>query len=172
MRDASGSSTAQRVPVLQHGGSWGGQNSDLVVVPERNFAMSILTNSTNGGKLIGDVSYSGWALSRFAGLSNPPATPKHLSATELRAYEGRYHGWVIPPDTSPRKIETLKLEIRAENGGLRVTGDVDQTMAFYRGDYVVTRSKDDQTGRSDFVRDFAGRVAWFRDRGRLYALQA
>ncbi|HZZ64647.1 MAG TPA: serine hydrolase domain-containing protein [Candidatus Baltobacteraceae bacterium] len=163
--------TAQGIPVLQHGGSWGGQNSDLIIVPQRNFAMSILTNSTNGGKLIADVSYSGWALNRFAGLSNPPAVPKRLSAAQLRKYEGRYRGWVIPPDTSPKKMETLKIEVRAHDGGLRVTGDVDQTMAFYRGDYVLTTAKDGQTARSDFVRDPAGNVAWFRDRGRLYARQ-
>jgi CubicO group peptidase (beta-lactamase class C family) len=164
--------TAQGVPVLQHGGSWGGQNSDLVIVPERNFAMSILTNSTNGGKLIADVSYSGWALNHFAGLSNPPAHPKRLSAAQLREYEGVYHGWVIPPETSPRKIETLTLEMRAENGGLRVSGDVEQTMLFYRGDYVLTRTNEGQTGRSDFVRNSAGGIAWFRDRGRLYARRA
>ncbi len=44
--------TAEGVPVYQHGGSWGGQNSDFFFVPDRQFAMTVLTNSTSGGRLL------------------------------------------------------------------------------------------------------------------------
>jgi hypothetical protein len=64
--------TAEGVPVFQHGGSWGGQNSDFFFVPERGFAMTMLTNSTTGFKLIAEVARCGWAMSHFVGLSNRP----------------------------------------------------------------------------------------------------
>ena len=44
--------TAEGVPVFQHGGSWGGQNSDFFLVPEHDFAMCVLTNSTSGPRLL------------------------------------------------------------------------------------------------------------------------
>ena len=93
--------TAEGVPVFQHGGSWGGQNSDFFFVPDRQLAMTVLTNSTDGPKLLAELGRSGWALGKFCGLSNPPADPKPQSAARLKEYEGHYKGWVIPPDGPP-----------------------------------------------------------------------
>ena len=45
--------TAEGVPVFQHGGSWGGQKSDFFFVPDRQFAMIVLTNATSGGRAPG-----------------------------------------------------------------------------------------------------------------------
>ena len=73
--------------VFQHGGSWGGQNSDFFIVPERGFAMTTLTNSTNGPKLIAELGRSGWALTHFTGLSNPPAVPQMLPTEQLAPYD-------------------------------------------------------------------------------------
>jgi hypothetical protein len=164
--------TAQGVPVFQHGGSWGGQNSDFFFIPDRGFAMTTLTNSTTGAKLIAEVARSGgWALSHFVGLSNPPAVPKKLSPTELAPYEGHYKGWVIPPRGTPDKIEELAIDLSAADGGLRVAGDLELALAFYRDDFVLTTDPEGQVKRSDFVRAADGRVAWFRDGGRMFARQ-
>jgi hypothetical protein len=92
--------TAEGVPVFQHGGSWGGQNSDFFFVPDRQFAMTVLTNSTGGPKLMAELGRSGWALTKFCGLSNPPAEPKPQPMARLKDYEGHYKGFVNgrPPD--------------------------------------------------------------------------
>jgi CubicO group peptidase (beta-lactamase class C family) len=164
--------TAEGVPVFQHGGSWGGQNSDFFFVPQRAFAMTVLTNSTTGPKLIADLGRSGWALQHFVGLNNPPAVPKTLAPAQLAPYEGRYTGLIIPPNGTPDKIENLVIEVRTANGGLRATGELELSLAFYRDDYVLTTDREGQIGRSDFVRGPDGSVAWFRDRGRIYARQA
>jgi len=164
--------TAEGVPVFQHMGSWGGQNSDLLFVPSRNFAMVILTNSTTGPMLIGAIDRSGWALHHFAGLHDPPAVPKMLSSAQLAPYEGRYKGWIVPPDGTPEKITELAVELRAANGGLRATGDLELNLAFYRGDYLLTTDAQGSVKRSDFVRAADGRVAWLRDGGRIYQRQA
>jgi CubicO group peptidase (beta-lactamase class C family) len=163
--------TAEGVPVFQHGGSWGGQNSDFFFVPDRQFAMTVLTNSTSGPKLIAELGRSGWALTKFCGLSNPPAEPKVLPAARLKDYEGHYKGWVIPPDGSPEKIDELNAELKAVDGKLRATGDLEISLAFYRDDYVLTTDPDGQVKRSDFLRGPDGSVAWLRDGGRLFAKQ-
>jgi CubicO group peptidase (beta-lactamase class C family) len=161
--------TAEGVPVFTHLGSWGGQNADFVIVPARGFAMSILTNSTSGPMVIADVDRSGWALSRFAGLHNPPALPRALSSRALSAYEGRYHAWTVPPDGSPKKPERLTVELRVDGGGLRATGDLELSLKFYqRPDYVMTTDAKGLSKRSDFVRGPDGGVAWYRDNGRIF----
>jgi CubicO group peptidase (beta-lactamase class C family) len=96
--------TAEGVPVFQHGGSWGGQNSDFFFVPDRQFAMTVLTNATSGPNLLAELGRPGWALSKFCGLSNPPAEPKPQPAARLRDYEGHYRGLVIPSEGPPDKI--------------------------------------------------------------------
>jgi hypothetical protein len=35
--------------------------------------MTVLTNSTGGARLMVELGRSGWALTKFCGLSNPPA---------------------------------------------------------------------------------------------------
>jgi CubicO group peptidase (beta-lactamase class C family) len=163
--------TAQRVPVFQHGGSWGGQRSDFFFVPDRQFAMTVLTNSTSGPKLLAELGRSGWALTKFCGLSNPPADPKPQPAARLKEYEGHYTGWVIQPDGPPDKIAELHAELKATDGSLRVTGDMESSLTFYRDDYVLAVDRDNQVTRSDFLRGPDGKVAWLRDSGRLWAKQ-
>jgi CubicO group peptidase (beta-lactamase class C family) len=163
--------TAEGVPVFQHGGAWGGQYSDFFFVPERQFAMTVLTNSTSGPRLLYELGRSGWALNRFCGLSNPPALPKAQPAARLAEYEGRYKSQVIPPFAPPDHLVDQVIEVKAADGGLRVTGDNELSLAFYRDEYVLATDSNDQPNRSDFLRGPNGRVAWLRDGGRLWARQ-
>ncbi len=116
--------TAEGVPVFQHGGAWGGQNSDFFFVAGRQFAMTVLTNSTSGPKLMAELGRSGLGLDQVlwaqqsAGRAQLPQP-----VARLKDYEGHYKGWVIPPDTGPPdKIEELHVELKAADGGLRATG--------------------------------------------------
>ena len=168
---AGGKGARQSVPVFQHGGSWGGQRSDFFFVPDRQFAMTVLTNSTSGPKLLAELGRSGWALGKFCGLSNPPADPKPQPAARLKEYEGRYTGWVIQPDGPPDKIAELHAELKAIDGSLRVTGELESSLTFYRDEYVLAVDRDNQVTRSDFLRGPDGKVAWLRDGGRLWAKQ-
>jgi CubicO group peptidase (beta-lactamase class C family) len=163
--------TAEGVPVYQHGGAWGGQKSDFFFVPDRQFAMVVLTNAANGGGILYELGRGGWALGQFCGLNNPPAVPKPQPADRLAQYEGHYKALTIPPGPFD-KIEEMVVELKAADGGLRVSGDSDsESVAFYRDEYVLTIDHNGQTARSDFVRGPDGKVAWFRDGGRLWAHQ-
>lgn len=136
-------------------------------------------------RLLSDLSYSGWAPERFLGLSNPPADPRELPPDQLAEYEGRYAAMYIPTENNaidtapdgledvpavdtPALIEEVPIEIRAEGGGLRVSGGLDLSLAFYRDDYALTTDANGRRFRSDFVRGPDGRIAWYRNKGRLY----
>jgi CubicO group peptidase (beta-lactamase class C family) len=164
--------TREGVPVAMHGGSWSGQYSGFFFVPERDFAMTMLTNSDGGIQLRLDLFYDDWALQRFAGLHNPPAAPTRLAPERLADYEGTYVNRALDP--SGDWLETV-LSLRGEDGALR--GQMEQAgvaseigLTFYRGEYVlVERDGGGPAGsyRANFVRE-DGRVAWLSYGGRMY----
>ena len=166
--------TAEGVPVLQHGGDWPGQHSGFFFVPDRGFALTVLTNSTSGPALTAELCYDDWALRQFAGLSNPPAVPRAMTEAALAPYAGRY----LARQIDPGKVEEVSIEMTAVDGGLRstlVAGEFTQEsrLAFYRDNYVVMLDADGRPGpgRNNFVPGPNGRIAWFRFGGRLYARQ-
>ena len=175
--------SADNATIVQHGGTWPGQLSGFFMVPERNFAMTVLTNSAGGSKLIADLFADDWALRRFAAISNLPASPQHLSAADLAPYTGRYIVEGIPPDGVSEK--TI-VEFQAGDGQLDGTtvsadasGNADEKsrtrtgLVFYRRDYGLDLGPENKPvhSRSDFVRGPDGAIAWFRSHGRLYKRQ-
>jgi hypothetical protein len=67
---------AQGVRIVQHGGDYPGQFSGFIMVPERGFALTVLTNSDGGIKLTSDLFIDDWALT--AGFSgHEPHRMKH-----------------------------------------------------------------------------------------------
>jgi CubicO group peptidase (beta-lactamase class C family) len=176
--------SAEGVRIVEHGGTLDGQLSGFLMVPERGFALTVLTNSEGGSQLRNDLFADDWALRRFAGVSNLPGVPRALSPGELAPYEGRYESQAIAGDGAV--VETV-IELRGDQGQLHATlthqllpFDLSPTdpaptgqefrLAFYRDDFVLVL---DATGqpvgpRSDFVRDADGGVAWLRHHGRLH----
>jgi hypothetical protein len=168
--------TAEGVRVAMHGGSWAGQYSGFFFVPERDFAMTMLTNSDGGSKLRLELFYDDWVLQRFAGLHNPPAEPTPLPAARLTEYEGAYLNRGL--DRAGNWLETM-LTVQADDGALRgelsLGGVVSEIgLAFYRDEYVLVEqggSTPPGSYRTNFVRDADGGVAWLSYGGRLYARQ-
>jgi CubicO group peptidase (beta-lactamase class C family) len=167
--------SAERIPIVQHGGSWPGQLSGFMMVPERGFAMAMMTNSVGGGALTNTLFADDWALRRFAGVRNLPARPIKLSRRELRPYEGRYLARQI--DESGAVVETV-LNMSGRDGGLHVVrtsdGQRDEFgLTFYRRDYVLDLDAGGKPvgSRSNFLRGRDGSVPWFRSHGRLFARQ-
>ncbi|CDO87312.1 penicillin-binding protein [Mycobacterium triplex] len=169
--------TAQNVTIVEHGGTWKGQRSGFFMTPDRDFAMTVLTNSDGGFDLINDLFSCDWALRRFAGLTNMPAAPLHLDAVDLAPYAGRYIAEQVSQDGS---IEQTIIDLAAGDGRLTGTmsvGDAHHTrlgLAFYRPDYGLDLGPDDQpTGsRSNFVRAPDGNITWLcSQHGRLFRRQ-
>jgi CubicO group peptidase (beta-lactamase class C family) len=168
--------TAEGVPVAMHGGSWSGQHSGFFFVPDRGFALTMLTNSDGGARLRLELFYDDWALQRFAGLHNPPAAPIPRTAAQVADYEGTYVNRSL--DQAGGWSETA-IALHGADGALR--GQVDQGgsgsdlgLTFYRDEYVLVDSASSGppgSYRANFVRGADGRVTWLSYGGRLYARQ-
>jgi CubicO group peptidase (beta-lactamase class C family) len=165
--------TAEGPKVVQHGGDWAGQHSGFLMVPERGFALTMLTNSQTGPALLAELFVDDWALRRFAGVRNLPAVPRTLPAAALAEYAGRYTAEQIGFDG---KAVTTELEVVADAGRLsvRAGGEEALRLAFYRRDFVLVLdpSGADTHIRANFVRGGDGEVAWLRYGGRLFRRNA
>ncbi|HEX2528660.1 MAG TPA: serine hydrolase domain-containing protein [Geminicoccus sp.] len=153
--------------VVHHGGDLPGFHSGLMLVPEKNFAMTMLTNSEAGPLLIAQFFYQDWALRRFAGVSNLPAEPQSLTGAELAPYEGRYTAQQIGFDDVTVDIPLRIVRNRGRLTMIEGEGDNSTTrvLTFYKRDFVLV---DDIGLRANFLRDAHDRVVWFRLGGRLF----
>ncbi|MCX4999895.1 serine hydrolase domain-containing protein [Streptomyces longwoodensis] len=181
--------TAQGPRIVQHGGTWPGQMSGFLMVPSRGFALTLLTNSEGGTQLRDELFTDDWALSRFAGVTNLPATAQVLTGRALAPYEGRYTAQRINDEGA---VEDVVVDLARHDGQLRGTrtfhgpssSDVAPEeeedaaaaqssglgAAFYRPDFTLDLDDDGRPvgTRSDFVRGPDGKVLWWRNHGRLY----
>jgi CubicO group peptidase (beta-lactamase class C family) len=161
--------TAEGVRVVQHGGDLPGYHSGFLMVPERGFAITMLTNSESGPALLKDFFAGDWALRRFAGVSNLPAVPRTLPADALAPYEGGYVSAQVGLDGA---LVDVGFELVADGGRLVLmqNGVAGGTLAFYRRDHVLFLDEAGQPlgYRADFVRAHDGPVAWLRTGGVLY----
>jgi CubicO group peptidase (beta-lactamase class C family) len=188
--------SAEGVRIVQHGGNYLGQHAGFLMVPDRNFALTMLTNSDSGPKLLAELFIDDWALKRFAGVSNLPAIPHSLSRRELAPYEGLYTGQTFDPVlTPPGTVATTTIDLTGTSDGrLRMSrtdnidapviddptdvGATDQpavvsVLAFYLDDYVLVLDESGKPtfARANFLRGRDGGVQWLRFGGRLYRRQ-
>ena len=84
-----------------------------MIVPDRGFALTALTNPVGGTARTQEPFDDDWALRTFAGLGNLLAVPQALSLRELAPCEGRYLADMIALDGEV--TETL-YELRADRG--------------------------------------------------------
>ena len=157
-----------------HGGTLGGHILLLEIVPERNFAIAILTNANTGWRLIQDVERE--ALESYAGATYAPnqaiahrglvetlPTAQPLARQpDLAPYVGTY----VRPSNS--------YVVRAEGGRLIVQDKPnaggsarDYPVAFFGPDQTMVTDGPDRGQSIEFVRDDAGRVRWIRFVGRV-----
>lgn len=157
------------VKVVEHGGSLSGFQAKLKFVPERRFAIAILTNSDRGC-VVGDR-VAGWALDHFFGLRAPQ--PQHivLPADSLAHFSGRY-----------RYIDE-EATLTVEDGGLRcvvsVSNPVTQGDQVYLSnllrpiterEFVVVTAGENEGSQADFLEEDDGAIRFLRMDGRLYDL--
>ncbi len=74
--------------LVSHWGSTNGQVTSLLLVPEHEAALAVLTNADRGGAVIYKVNQ--WALKHYLGLEMPDPTPIEASVEDLAIYVGLY----------------------------------------------------------------------------------
>jgi CubicO group peptidase (beta-lactamase class C family) len=166
--------TVGTVRTAAHGGTLAGHILLLELVPERNLAIAILTNSQNGWRLIQDVeraalkSYTGatfatnQAIAHRGLVETLPNVEPLTKQPDLQPYVGRY----IRPMNA--------VLVRADNGRLLVqivpnnsAPQAEIPVAFYGPDHAVIQEGADKGQSIEFVRDAGGTVKWIRVTGRI-----
>jgi CubicO group peptidase (beta-lactamase class C family) len=71
-----------------HGGATNGQQALFCFVPEKDFALAILTNSDDGGMITAEI--FSYALKLYFNVSSNLPKPIKTPASELKQYVGRY----------------------------------------------------------------------------------
>jgi CubicO group peptidase (beta-lactamase class C family) len=157
--------------LVRHGGATNGQMSEFYLVPERNFAWTILTNAEKGRALNAEM--IGFIHQHLLGLQDLESEHLTLTAAELEPFLGAYR------DTNFGTIIEFKLE--GENLIRHVTpGDYsgvtsivtppppDAKCTFISGERILILEGDGKGAKLEFLRDQGGRVRYLRSSGRLY----
>jgi len=160
--------------VAAHGGTLGGHILLLELVPEKNFAIGLLTNSSNGWRLIQDVerealrSYHGatfpknYAIAHRGLVETLPNVEPLSKQPDPAPYVGRY---LRPMNAVSVHVEGGKLIVQE----IPNTGDPRPVMpiAFFGPDRAVVTDGNDRGQSIEFVRDAKGSVTWVRVVGRV-----
>ena len=164
---------AGAVRTFGHGGTLGGHILLLEIVPERDFAMAILTNANTGWRLIQDVerealkSYLGAGYAPNQAIAHRGLVETIPSAEPLpqQPDPAPYLGTYARPNNSyvvRAGGGTLVVQDRPNSGGTPREFPV----AFYGADRLVVTDGPDRGQSIEFVRDPSGRVNWIRVVGR------
>ena len=152
------------VTTAAHGGTLG-HCLLLELVPARNLALAILTNHSDGWRLIQDVERA--ALKQLEGLAlQPSQTIGHRGVNETMPDAPIM---ATPPDSAPylgtyRRPPVGMNNVRVENGQLMVDMSA---IAFYAPDRAVVNSGNQRGNPVEFIRRPDGTIGWIRVVGRI-----
>ena len=166
--------TVGALRVAAHGGTLAGHILLLEIVPERNFAIAILTNAQNGWRLIQDVeraalaSYHGATFAKNQGIAHrglvetlPTAEPLAVQP-DPAPYVGRY---LRPSNAVVVRADGAKLFVQERPN----TGDPrpEMPIAFFGADRAVITDGTDRGQSIEFIRAADNTVTWIRVVGRV-----
>jgi CubicO group peptidase (beta-lactamase class C family) len=164
------------VRLVGHGGSTNGQRAAFQMVPARDFAVVVLTNSVpNGAQLHGTLVT--WALERYLGVVEAEPEPVTLTEEELAEYGGEYATitafvhLTVEDGQLQVKIEPTP-EALARTRELSGEEPEDQPpfpIAILANDRYVISGGSAKGQRGYFVRDDVGAVTGINLGGRLAA---
>ena len=166
LRDVGG------VRVVGHGGATNGQMSAFEMVPERQFAVTVLTNADRGAELHREVVR--WALEAYLGVVEDEPQALDLSGERLAEYVGTYRTMLstfeVFDEGGALAVRTVKVEVppvfrSAETPPPPLPQPAPIRLVSPDG-FVVTGGPT-RGARGFFRRDPSGRVAWMNFGSRL-----
>ncbi len=161
---------AEGITVYAHGGATHGQQAYFFYIPEKDFALAILTNSNEGGIITAQT--FGWALDLYFGIKLKSPKPIDMPAVELREFTGRYK---IGMECFDIKVKGKYLMYHHIPLGGFPTPDTPPGPAkppvrlyFYEKDKFIGMDGDLKGAFGDIIRDDRGGVQYFRIGGRAH----
>ena len=162
------------IRTLSHGGTLGGHILLLEIVPERHFAIAILTNSNVGWRLIQDVERE--ALKSYLGATY--ALNQAIAHRGLLETLPSVRPLARQPDPAPFVGTYARpnnfVVVRAEGSRLFVqdrpnSGQPapEMPISFFGPDGAVVTDGPERDQSIEFIRDVSGRVNWIRVVGRV-----
>jgi CubicO group peptidase (beta-lactamase class C family) len=162
------------VRTASHGGTLGGHILLLEIVPERNFAIAILTNANTGWRLIQDVERE--ALKSYLGVTY--ATNQAIAHRGLVETLPNVEPLAQQPNPTPYvgayRRPNNAVVVRAEGGKLYVQErpnegqpNIEMPVAFFGPDRTVVTDGPSRGQTIEFVRDASGTIKWVRVVGRV-----
>ena len=162
------------IRIIGHGGSANGQFAELLIVPERNFAVVSLSNSNPNGISFNQTVVR-WALKNYLGLADSDPEPIPFDATRAQEIVGSYQNdfmiLTIEIDGAGMRIDTkIKPEIRA-GAKTELPPDAEPAdMGLLPGDkdeYIITNGAY-KGQRGIFTRDKSGVITGVDLAGRIF----
>ncbi|MBO0745366.1 MAG: serine hydrolase [Candidatus Dormibacteraeota bacterium] len=162
------------VQLVGHGGSTHGQEAAFQMVPERDFAIAVLTNSDRGSILHREL--VSWALERYLSVEDREPTPLELPAAALAEYAGDYRsemGTLTLVVEGDRLVATVSYSEEALSHMRAVFGDQEpepkpMPLRILPGDRCLVVDGDAKGRKGNFVRE-EGRITGVNLGGRLAA---
>jgi CubicO group peptidase (beta-lactamase class C family) len=157
--------------MISHGGGTNGQSTDLRIVPSRQFAVAVFTNSDEGDQLCDEIANA--AMKAFTGLTIPEAIPIDIPVDKLQVFVGRYDS---ASDICEIYLKDggLVLQYIPKGGFPTPESPAPQApppvrMGIYAEDRVITLDEPLKNVRGEFLRNPDGSIAWLRLGGRIHA---
>jgi CubicO group peptidase (beta-lactamase class C family) len=153
-----------------HGGATNGQQALLCFIPEKDFALAILTNSDDGGIINNGI--LGYALELYFNAKSTLPKPTKTPVKELEKYTGRYRIGTECFDLKTKGEHLIYHHIPL--GGFPTPetppGSAMPLMrfSFYENDKVIGLDEPYKDALGDFIRDERGKLQYFRVGGRAH----
>jgi hypothetical protein len=156
--------------ILGHGGGTLGQISLLQFVPERDFAIAIVTNADRGGEITRDVSR--WAMKEYLGLEISDPEPMIPQPGGLDAYVGSYRRPFADVDVS-LDGDVLVLQREVKQGFPTRDSPIPPPppparFQFFEKERLVRIEGPSKGTTAEFIRKDDGSIGWLRFGGRIH----
>lgn len=167
LRDVGGLAT------IGHGGSANGQFANLLLVPERSFAVVVTSNAGPDAGLQFNHTVLRWVLERYLGVAEHDPRPLPYDTAQAAEVAGSYENeimrLIVTDENSALTVECLiKPEVRAASGTELPPDLPPAALGLLPGDECIVTAGGLQGQRGSFARDEADVVVGIDLAGRLF----
>ena len=156
---------------VAHGGATLGQIAMLLLVPEHDLALVILTNAGSGRRLNRDAVR--WVLREYLGAVVTDPEPIETGVDELRAYVGAYRRPFMDVelhlDEDERLLATVTQKLGFPERDSPRSPPTTVTLGLSAHDRFIVTEGPVPGARAEIIRNADGSIGWLRFAGRIHA---